>query len=169
MHKRVWCSWVDRHAEGWQRLAQRSTRTRSSWAPERSYFLEAQLRGIPANAAARTPRIRNLLELVAAELWAQGVDPFHSDAMLDISQSYGRHALRVDGLLPTIATTSRIFVVRLGVVLQPAALLSVMGFPVSAYQEDLAHFDDTALRRMVGNTMHPGVVGPKLIGLLGLL
>ena len=106
---------------------------------------------------------------MASELWAQGVDPFHSDAILDISQSYGRHALRVDGLLPTVATTSRIFVLRLGVVLQPAELLSLMGFPVSAYQADLVHFDDTSLRRMVGNTMHPGAVGPMLLGLLGLL
>jgi hypothetical protein len=118
---------------------------------------------------ANTPRSRNLLELVASELWAQGVDPFCSDAVLDISQSYGRHALRLDGLLPTVATTSKIFVLRLGVVLEPDALFSVMGFPVSAYKADLVHFDDGSLRCMVGNTMHPGAVGPMLLGVLGLL
>ena len=95
------CNWVERHAEGWQRLAQRSAESSGSGAPQRSYFLEAQRRGLPANAVAKTPRVKNLLELVAAGLWAQGVNPFHSDAILDISQSYGRHALRVDGLLPT--------------------------------------------------------------------
>ena len=117
---------------------------------------------------ANTPRVRNLLELVASELWDQGVDPFRSDAILDIPHSYGRHALRVDGLLPVVATTSRI-VLRLRVVLQPTALLSVLGFPVSAYQADRVHFDDTSPRRMVGNTMRPGAVGPVLLGLLGLL
>jgi hypothetical protein len=58
---------------------------------------------------------------------------------------------------------------RLGVVLQPAALLSVMGFPVGVYQPDLAQFDDGELRRMVGNTMHPRAAGPMVLGLLGLL
>ena len=72
-------------------------------------------------------------------------------------------------LLPTIATTSRIFVMRLGVVLEPLALFSVMGFPVSAYMADFRHFADNSLRRMVGNTMHPGAVGPMLLGLLSLL
>ena len=170
------CSWVTRHAEGWQRLAARSTPSTSSGdpdllvnAPERSYFVEAHRRGLPASGVASTPRVRNLLELVASELWVQGVDPFLTDAVLDISQSYGRHALRVDGLLPTVATTSRIYVMRLGVVLQPAALLSVMGFPVSVYQADMDSFDDNTLRRMVGNTMHPGAAGPMLVGLLGLL
>jgi hypothetical protein len=58
---------------------------------------------------------------------------------------------------------------RLCLVLQPAALLSVMGFPWSVYQPDLAHFDDGELRRMVGNTMHPRAAGPMVLGLLGLL
>ena len=130
-----------------------------------------KLRGLAADKAANTPRARNLIELVASELWAQGRDPFdpESEAVLDISQSYGRHSLRLDGLLPTVATTSRIFVMRLGVVLQPEALLAVMGFPVAAYRDGLVNFDDSSLRRMVGNTMHPGAVGPMLLPLLNLL
>ena len=44
-----------------------------------------------------------------------------------------------------------------------------MNFPVSAYEDGLANFDDCSLWRMVGNTTHPGVVGPMLLGVLNLL
>ena len=58
---------------------------------------------------------------------------------------------------------------RLGIVLQPAELLYAMGFPVSAYEADLVHFDDCSLRRMVSNAILSGAAGPMLLPLLNLL
>ena len=109
------------------------------------------------------------MELVSAELHNKGVDPCQSDAVLDVSQSYGRHALRLDGLLPTIATTAQIFVMKWGAVLQPAALFAVMGFLMAVYRRDMTNFASAELARMVGNTMHPGMVGPMIAALLSVM
>jgi hypothetical protein len=107
--------------------------------------------------------------LVAHDLWAAGTDPFTADTAFDASQSYGRHALRTDGRLPTLATSSRIWLMKYGVVLAPDALLHLMGFPVAAYRPRLPTWSDTELRRFVGNTMHPAAVGTMLASLLNLM
>ena len=44
-----------------------------------------------------------------------------------------------------------------------------MGFPASAYEADLVHFDDCSLRRMLGKAMLSGAAGPMLLPLLNLL
>jgi hypothetical protein len=137
--------------------------------PERSYFVDAGRLGLPADRSVTSPRVRNMLELVSQELHRNGINPFDSNAVLDVSQSYGRHALRLDGLFPTIATTAQIFVMKWGVILQPDALFAVMGFPVAVYRRGMTNFSKTDLARMVGNTMHPGMVGPMIAGLLGVM
>ena len=126
--------------------------------PKWSYFAEAKRRGLPGDSVASTPRVRNLIELEALHLWSADVDPFSSEleATLDIS-------------LPCGKQKSESFVFRLGVVLQPVELLYLMGFPVSAYEAALVHFDDCSLKRMVGNATHPGAAGPMLLPLLNLL
>lgn len=171
--------WVARHQQGWQKLRQRTASVVPIGAdsdddvlcdrPPRSYFTVACRLRLPADHYARTPRVRNLVELCAQELWALGEDPFRSEAALDVSQSYGRHALRTDGSLPTLATSSRIWLMKHAVILAPDALLSLMGFPEAAYRARLHLWADWELRRFVGNTMHPGAVGPMLASLLSLL
>ena len=171
--------WVACHQQGWQKLQQRIASLVPIGAdsdedvlcdrPPRSYFTLACRRRLPADHYARTPRVRNLVELCAQELWASGRDPFRSEAALDVSQSYGRHALRTDGSLPTLATSSQIWLMKHAVILAPDALLSLMGFPVAAYRPQLRLWADWELRRFVGNTMHPGAVGPMLASLLSLL
>ena len=139
--------------------------------PKRSYFAEAKRRGLPVDSVASTPRVRNLLELEALHLWSADVDPFSSEyeATRGISQPCRKHNLSIGGSRPTVTSTPEIFVMRLGTVLQPAELLYLMGFPVSAYEAGLVHFDDCSLRHMLGNTTHPGTAGPMLLPLLNLL
>jgi hypothetical protein len=177
------CQWQARHRDAWSKLLPGVTAVpvSDSMGPEdddvlmdrptQSYFEEAYKRGLPAGHFATTPRVRNLIELVAQELRSNGYDPFECDASLDVSQSYGRHALRVDGLLPTIATSSQIWVMRRGCVLGPESLFHIMGFPIDAYKATgrLSLFSQAELKRFVGNTMHPGAVGPMLVSLLSLM
>jgi site-specific DNA-cytosine methylase len=177
-------SWIGRHQQAWAKLVRQVPHLMPATVldddddddddvfcdkPPRSFFLEAHRRGLPAGVCASTPRLRNLVELVAHDLWVAGIDPFTSDAAFDASQSYGRHALRTDGHLPTLATSSRIWLMKHGVVLAPEALLNIMGFPLAAYRPRLSMWTDTELRRFVGNTMHPAAVGPMLASLLNLL
>jgi site-specific DNA-cytosine methylase len=170
-------SWIDNHQQGWARLQPQTavisideeTPNLICDRPPKSYFTEAYRRHIPAGVYATTSRLRNLVELVAHDLWAAGTDPFSADTAFDASQSYGRHALRTDGRLPTLATSSRIWLMKYGVVLAPDALLHLMGFPVAAYRPRLPTWSDTELRRFVGNTMHPAAVGTMLASLLNLM
>ena len=166
------CRWAARHAAAWAKVAVPSAKLLQHDIlmdrPYRSYFHDAARLGLPADRSVTSPRVRNMLELVAAELHSRGVDPCQSDAVLDVSQSYGRHALRLDGLLPTIATTAQIFVMKWGALLQPAALFAVMGFPMAVYRRGMTNFASAELARMVGNTMHPGMVGPMIAALLSV-
>ena len=163
----VACSWAPDHSRGWFYLRKNMAKSKSKW----SYFAEAKRRGLPVDSVASTPRLRNLIELEALCLWSADADPFSSEleARLDTSLPFGRQNPNIFGWLPTITRTSEIFAFRLGVVLQPVELLYLMGFPVSAYRDGLVNFDDSSLRRMAGNTTHPGVAGLMLLGVLGLL
>jgi len=175
------CQWQARHRAAWSKLLPTAVAVSDATGPDdddvlmdrptQSYFEEAFNRGLPAGHFATTPRVRNLIELVAQELRSNGYNPFQCDAVLDVSQSYGRHALRVDGLLPTVATSSQIWVMRQGCILGPESLFHVMGFPIDAYKATgrLSLFSQTELKRFVGNTMHPGAVGPMLVSLLSLM
>ena len=160
------CKWAARHARAWRaespNLAQGAT----------SFLGMCAERGLDVDKTVRTPRQRNMAELVYLEcLKKLRCDVFESDAVYDRSQSFGRHALRTDGLLPTIATTSDLFVIRWGTTLSPAQLFTLMGFPYHLYEAAgiSRMYRDDVLRRFIGNTIHPAVFGVCAATLLSLM
>ncbi len=83
--------------------------------------------------------------------------------VLDISQSIHMCRFRQDGLLPTLSTSSAMFVPKLGRCLATHELFFLMGFPVSELESQLRGFKPHVLRKLVGNTMHCDVVGYVLL------
>lgn len=158
--------WQILHHARWQLLVQ------SGWQFSRAntYMALAWARGLPADTVLHTPRERNLVELVFAELCSGGMtDVWDSQAIFDLSQNYGRHALRTDGLLPTVTTSSRLFALPLGRTLTARELLGTYGFPVDVYGPELSCFTEVELLRFVGNCMHPATVGTALAAMLALV
>ena len=155
------CRWAHRHATRWAELVARGA------AP--AQYVQRATKARLFLDELTSPRERNLAELVACDLALQGMDCLHSDAIFDVTQSYGRHALRWDGLVPTITTTSRLFVMRWGRCLILPELFALMGFPIRAYTPFLGRFSYNQLLRFVGNTMHPAMMGACLYSMLCLI
>ena len=161
------CRWAARHARAWRAegsvVAQGAT----------SFLGMCAERGLDVDKTQRTPRQRNMAELVYSERLRKlgQSDVFESDAVYDRSQSLGRHALRTDGLVPTITTSSDLFVMRWGTTLSPAQLFTLMGFPFHLYEAAGASsmYSDQVLRRFIGNTIHPAVFGVCAATLLSLM
>jgi hypothetical protein len=82
--------------------------------------------------------------------------------VLDLSQGVSREQFRSDGDLPTITTSSELYSLRLGRKFEPRELFLLMGFPATY---DFEGVDRSSLIRLVGNTMHVGIVG-SVIGVL---
>lgn len=156
------CGWVRHHAARWAALS------KAGVAPAK-YLRRARTAGLPVETTLLSPRQRNLAELVACDLATRGVDPMASDAVFDLTQTYGRHALRWDGLVPTITTGSKLFVMRWGRCLTNLELFAIMGFPIRLYAPHLNVFSDTQLRRFVGNTMHPAMMGVCVYSMLSVV
>ncbi len=158
------CPWVPLHAGHWKKAVR-------SEPP--SYLAAAQSRGLPTQSTFRTPRRRNMAELVALEFQRntkQGPSAvFESSAVYDSSQSIGYHALRTDGLIPTIATRADLVVLKWCRRLTPVQLLALMGFPMPLCQQACARFTQSELQRFVGNSVHPAVVGVCGFSLLCLM
>ena len=149
------CSWRLRHGRAWARLG-------DQWQGY-SYFKDLwNTAGIDANGVVTSPRERDLLSLIVAE---QGGLENCEFGVLDLSQSHGWHQWRNDGCIPTLATGSQIFLVRQGQLVPIEDLLVVMGFPSGLHISD---FEAPDLTKLLGNTMHVGVVGLAIGVLVGL-
>ena len=148
------CSWRQRHKAGWRKLGRK-------WSGY-SYFKEILSSvGINASACVVAPRERDLSNLTVAE---HGGLARCSLGVLDIGQSYGWHQWRNDGVLPTLATGSALFLVAQGRLMKPSELLDVMGFPRGLHDLDHSWGD---IVKLIGNTMHVAVVGLAIGALVG--
>ena len=80
-------------------------------------------------------------------------------AVHDISQTVGRTGARYDGQLPTVATTSKLLVMRTGEVLSAKHLAPMFGLPPDV---DFSGQTHAAALKMLGNCMHQADVGVVL-------
>ena len=149
------CSWRKRHKIAWAKLGKQ-------WQGY-SYFEDLlSTSGIDANGVVTSPRERDLLNLVVSE--HGGLDKCYH-GVLDITQSHGWHQWRHDGHIPTLATGSRIFMVGRGRFVPVEELLVMMGFPSGQRVSD---FPPHEVTKLLGNTMHVGIVGLAIGVLIGL-
>ena len=152
------CRWMRKHRAAWAALGDQ--------APPR-YLEQTRRRGLPTDSLLTTPRVRNLVELGAARFHAQGGrDIFRSDAVANISQTWGRTGWRMDGLVPTIPTCPRLFHWAAGDFLGADACAAVQGFPQALRRHALPVIPSTQQLRLVGNSMHVASMTPQAAGLL---
>ena len=93
------CDWRKVHSKAWRELGIDASR-------EAPYFKFMASRGIDVGSELRSPRQRDLINLMFLQKGTQGRAMC---AVFDVSQSLGRCQFRADGRLPTLTTTSRIF------------------------------------------------------------
>ncbi len=103
-------------------------------------------------------RDRNLLNLMAY-FEGPNVSLAASYLVFDISQSMNRLGERSDGTIGTIATSSKVYVMRTGSYLTERDLVQLCGLPVftSFHQQT-----PSAVMNMLGNSMHISDVGVAL-------
>eukprot|EP00973_Karenia_brevis_P034982 4824806-Karenia_brevis.AAC.1 len=152
--------------DGWRRQHDRLWRDLEHSAgghiDRNCYFRQAWSQGVDAQGEVRPQRERDLLNLRAAQA---GSPEMPNPMVLDVSQSFGWDQFRMDGRVPTLATSSKIFALGLGRTLTSAELFDLMGFPPTYH---LDQFDERTLRKFIGNTMHVAVVGVLLSVLVAM-
>ena len=147
--QKLQCKWRKRHS--------RVMRTMQFYnKPLVDYFVKMPM----ANPIISSPRERHVLHLLCT------LHPMMIESLcaLDISQSYHMCAFRQDGIIPCVATQSKIFVPCWGRHLQIAELYFLMGFPEGRFNFQL--WPKHALQHALGNTMHVAVVGAVTIAML---
>jgi hypothetical protein len=88
--------------------------------------------------------------------------------ILDLSQSFGRNAVRKDGLVPTLATScGRMFVPLHGKCLTAVQCLALQGHNPADYSAEA--FTPLELYRLAGNAMGVPVVGTVLAAAISQL
>ena len=116
----------------------------------RSYCQLLDLVNIPAPPS---PRERNLLNIMS---YIDKTSPALSDMVLNVSQSLGRTAERVDGCMFTVGTSSKVWIMRLACEMEPKHLSILCGFPPSISWDNQCSGRVTS---MLGNSMHVSDVG----------
>ena len=111
----------------------------------------------------RSPSRRNRLNIVEC-LRRQRPHLNASLVVLDLSQNLFRSGLSWDGCVPTLATTSMIFSMGLGVQLSVPKLAELMGFRWKSHVWNLMTFPQWRIR--LGNSMHVVVIGAVIISAL---
>jgi len=99
-----------------------------------------------------SPRERNLLNILAH----CNLPLENSDLICDITQTISWSQMRFDGMCPTLATKSRMWVFRLGRELTPGELMDLMGMPAAG---DFGGLTPSACRHLLGNSMHVAEIG----------
>jgi hypothetical protein len=146
------CRWRGMHETAWRRTG--------AVPGSQPYFEHMWLTwGIDAGCGLTNHRQRDLLNLAFTQ---RGVAVCFPHGVLDLSQGVSREQFRSDGDLPTITTSSELYSLRLGRKFEPRELFLLMGFPATY---DFEGVDRSSLIRLVGNTMHVGIVG-SVIGVL---
>jgi hypothetical protein len=115
-----------------------------------TYCQLLDLVNIPAPPSARE---RNLLNIMS---YIDETSPALSDLVLDLSQSLGRTAERVDGCMFTVGTSSKIWIMKLACEMHPKHLSVLCGFP------SFINWGNQTINRvnsMLGNSMHVSDVG----------
>ena len=88
-------------------------------------------------------------------------------AILDQAHSMPRNGLRADGIVNTLLTNSSLFSLRDARVLNIAESSKLMGYDMGSL--NLEGVTETQFRHMLGMSVHKGVAGLLLIGLLATL
>ena len=158
----VKCTWVKEHATHWAKLIGHAEK-------KTSYMTEAARRGLPVESTFTTPRQINMAELIHRKLLTKGVDIWSSPAVYDTSQAYGYHALRTDGLLPTLTRSGRLVPLAWGEALTPFQLFLLMGFPKDLAKWAVQEFSASECQQFLGNTLHPTVAGVCNFSLMCLM
>ena len=113
-----------------------------------------------------TPRLRANLDALSSICHARGIpDVLSSSMVADVTQSIMMTGIRLDGLAPTIATGSRLFVARWRRLLHAREAFRPMGFPEGLCFDG---FSESQLFHVVGNTMHCAVVGTLMAASVSL-
>jgi len=119
--------------------------------------------GIGADATVKRPRERVTLDMLQR---AQNI--LCDTCILDLSQSFGRNAVRKDGLVPTLATScARMFVPLHGTCLTAVQCLALQGHNPADYAVEA--FTPLELYRLAGNAMGVPVVGTVLAAAISQL
>ena len=115
--------------------------------------------------APRSPRQRNLLDILAVLPWTQPLSS--SLAVADKGQKITRASLRVDGAIPTLACNAEIWSFAHGRQLRVMELAKLMGHDTSKY--DFSKTSMTAFRAMLGNSVHVATLGQVIACLFATL
>jgi hypothetical protein len=129
------------------------------------YFELASSKGIAAALVIRSPRERNLLDIMQ-----RSVDLMQKTAILDLSQTIGRSALRTDGLVPALGTSSsRHFVPSSSAFLSSRQCLLMQGHELLGLDVCRPPLTEEDVHHLAGNAMCVPVVGAVLAASLALL
>lgn len=128
-----------------------------SLAQEHGRITYIELIEFQTGQTTQSARERNLLNLLSY------MDPDtpmqRSLAALDLSQSIDRTQYRSDGQLPTLATSSKVWAMRLGKTIDLKYLIPLCGLPFHA---DFGGQSPCSAMSMVGNSMHTSDLGVSL-------
>lgn len=97
----------------------------------------------------QSARERNLLNILAYTV-CQKSSMVSSFGILDKSQSITRTQFRDDGNVPTVCTTSSMWVMSLGRELSAAEIATLFGHTVTPFGGQT----EASLRKLLGNSMH---------------
>ena len=113
-------------------------------------------------AVPSSPRERNALNILAHLPSLQPIQ--NCLGVFDLSQGMNRITMRTDGCLGTDATNSHFWSMVDGMFLTGFQVGELMGHRMA--EIDLAGISETALRKMMGNSVHVAVIGLAEIGMI---
>ena len=111
-----------------------------------------------------SPRVRNLLNVIALHPKVQKLED--TLAIVDTGPTVNMMVLRVDGIVPTLATSSNLFVMQIGEYLTAAQKGWLMGFDMTNL--DLSHpgFTEGWWHTRMGLAVHVASIGSVILAAL---